>query len=116
MLDVYKLGDPCWIALGSDEMSHGSLVPGRVVAELTIPNHPTRYYIIETEHAAHPYLEIRDALLMSRTAETFPGFSGAPIPPDLVTHVGKLLASDVDTGMEDDGTYFDDDGASNVSH
>lgn len=60
----YKIGDKCWISLGTPKLS-----AGQVVATMTLPNHPTEFYVIEPEDTLWPHLEIRDALLMSPAAD-----------------------------------------------
>lgn len=60
----YEYGDRCWIAIGPPP-----LWEGRVMAAFTTPRHPNKFYIIEVKHPDYPQPEVRDALLMSDTAE-----------------------------------------------
>jgi hypothetical protein len=60
----YAVGDRCWIALG---LPH--LVEAKVVANYTLPDHPTIHYILEVVGMDWPHHEIRDALLMSHVPE-----------------------------------------------
>lgn len=117
----YKLGDPCWIKVGGDGLSEQTLHEGRVVASMTIPNHPTTFYVIELADKEHLHLEIRDALLMSDAADKLPPFNGDPVPDGLFVGVGEALSADdtepwtdgqglsYDTDAEDDTDYPDED-------
>jgi hypothetical protein len=60
----YAVGDHCWIGLGLPE-----LVEARVVGYYTLPEHPTVHYILEVVGTEWPHHEVRDALLMSPTAD-----------------------------------------------
>lgn len=60
----YEVGDACWIAVGGPP-----LMEGRVIANYTTPDHPTEFYIIEVLDPDWPTHEVRDALLMSETAD-----------------------------------------------
>jgi hypothetical protein len=85
----YELNDPCYI-LAWD----GSPLHGRVVAELTIPNHPAVHYIIEPFDADYPHLEVRDALLMSETLEGLRLFTGDVSADPELEEIKSLLAQD----------------------
>lgn len=60
----YEVGDQCWIALGAPP-----LYEGRVVASYHTPDHPAEFYLIEVLDPDWPTHEVRDALLMSDSAE-----------------------------------------------
>lgn len=64
MKTAYSPGDECWIALGPPPLWRGI-----VITSFTAPQLVSEQYIIEIDHPDYPHLEIRDALLMSDTAE-----------------------------------------------
>ena len=64
MKTKYEIGDQCWIAIGAPP-----LWEGEVMASFTTPKHTAEFYIINVKHPDYPQMEVRDALLMSETAE-----------------------------------------------
>lgn len=88
--------------------------PGRVVAELMIPNHHVPYYIIELDNTYEPHLQIRDALLMSDSPDKALPFSQVAVPNVDLLHslVAQIEVEEDGTGVDqDDSSYedFDDD-------
>lgn len=98
----YELNEPCWITTWDGRPLHG-----RVVAELTVPNHPAIHYIIEPFDADYPNLEVRDALLMSDTMDGLRLFSGEIAADPELEEIHALLADEIYDDMEDndDGPF-----------
>lgn len=61
----YDPGDKTWIALHGSDKLH----PGKVRLTVQFKEHPAVFYIIKLDDPEWPVHEVRDALLMSATAE-----------------------------------------------
>lgn len=68
MKSTYKTHDPCWIALHGQAGLH----EGRVILSFHIDSDFPPFYIIKVINPAHITLEVRDATLMSTSADELP--------------------------------------------
>ena len=97
-MHVYKEMDPCWIYAGETSEGKPCLERGTVVGAFKAPGMPQLYYIIRLHNAEWEHFEVRDALLMSPSADQLPPF--VKRSPDN-TPIGSLAAAF--------GDEFDDD-------